>query len=217
MPFGTRGGKRRLRPAAWPGASRAGPSGCLRSRWSVRGSVGKGGEDRGPVRRMLARACGWGGWAVAPRGSAGSVRSCRLAGNRLPPWQQTERSRQYCAASARPTPRTPPRMRPSYSLLTASAVLLGALAVGNPLLPRRGEVEAAGSKASTTAALVRRDGARPRFGSLWAKSPLPHSPKDLLERLPVLVTPTVMPASWQRPVPAREDAALPAIDFQRPQ
>lgn len=111
------------------------------------------------------------------------------------------------------------RMRASQSLLSASALLLGALAVGNPFLPRRGEVEAAGSVAPG-AGLVRRVVARPAFAPLWARDPIQQSPVDMLARLPRLVTPAVTPAAWQPTSSARVgQGSRPevGIDFQRPQ
>jgi hypothetical protein len=117
-------------------------------------------------------------------------------------------------------PANAPRMRASHSLLSASALLLGALAVGNPFLSRGSAVEAAGSKQATNAGLVRRDLGHPTFAPLWARQLRQQSPKDLLERLPRLVAPTVTPASWQPAVPERAEAGAASgagIDFQRPQ
>ena len=117
-------------------------------------------------------------------------------------------------------PTNAPRMRASHSLLSASALLLGALAVGNPFLSRRGEVEAAGGKAASGAGLARREVAQPIFAPLWSRQLRQQSPKDLLERLPRLVAPNVTPASWQPTVPARAEAGATSgagIDFQRPQ
>jgi hypothetical protein len=117
-------------------------------------------------------------------------------------------------------------MRTACCLLSASALLFGALAIGNPMLPKRG----VGSSSSPLA----NDGLKPRRPAasllpknLWQTRVFAHqSPafaRDLRSRIvlpgDVGHVPFAQPATFQPAgaVGATAPLVQPAIDWQRPQ
>lgn len=120
-------------------------------------------------------------------------------------------------------------MRTACCLLSASALLFGALATGNPFLPRRGDGANAnlGPKGGDAAPAAPRElqprRQSPQFATrqIWTvRDPLHQSPIDMLTKMPRLVSPFVQPAIW-RAVPAaqpvRAGGADPDLGMQRPQ
>ncbi len=122
-----------------------------------------------------------------------------------------------------------PSMRTACCLLSASALLFGALATGNPFLPRRGEGANANPSpragdAVPAGPLVLQPRGKAKSlvtAPLWAvRAPSQQSPADMLTRMPRLVSPFVQPAIW-RVVPATKPVHAGGADsglgMQRPQ